>query len=165
MAVPVFRRKNGDITLTVTPAFDDNNQPLHPYGTVPRLLLFWLTREALRQKSHRIELSDSINGFLLDLGMNPANGSGKRSDARRMRDQMERLFRARISIDAKLKDGTRSGHAWQDMQVAKAATTWWDYKCPEQGSFFDSWVELDRDFYEAILSDPVPVDMRAFAGA
>ncbi|MDY6981074.1 MAG: replication protein RepA [Pseudomonadota bacterium] len=161
--VPAFRRTNGNITLTVQPGLSDDLQPLYPYGTVPRLLLYWITREALRQKSRKLELGDSINGFLRDLGMSAANGRGQRSDARRLRDQMERLFRARISIDVKGGDANRGGHAWQDMQVAPKGATWWDFKNPAQGCLFESWIELGEDFYQAILADPVPVDIRALA--
>lgn len=158
---PAFRRTNGNITLTIQPSLDEKLRPLYPYGTLPRLLLYWLTREALRQKSRRIELSDSINAFLRDLGLNPVTGGGRRGDAHRVRDQMQRLFRARISLDAVLRDGSRTGTAWRDMQVANRGVTWWDYKHPDQGSLFESWVELGEEFYSAIIHDPVPVDLRA----
>jgi len=161
--VPAFRRTNGNLTLTVQPGLSDTLEPLYPYGTVPRLLMYWITREALRQKSRKLELGDSVNGFLRDLGMSVATGGGRRSDARRLRDQMERLFRARISIDVKNGNENRGGHAWHDMQVAPKGVTWWDHKQPDQGCLFESWIELGEDFYEAILADPVPVDMRALA--
>ena len=160
---PAFRRTNGNITLTIQPALDEKMRPLYPYGTMPRLLLYWLTREAIRQKSRRLELSGSINSFLKELGLNPATGGGKRGDAHRLREHMQRLFRARISLDATLQDGTRTGSAWNDMQVAPRGVTWWDYKHPDQGSLFESWVELGEEFYSAILHDPIPVDMRALA--
>lgn len=160
--IPAFRRTNGKITLTIQPFLDKNLKPLYPYGTLPRLLLYWLTREALRQKSPKLVLSDSINGFLLDLGLSPETGGGKRGDSRRLRTQMERLFRARISLDVALHDGTAEGYSWQDMQVAPKGLYWWDFRSsPNQITLFDCWIELGREFYEAIINDPVPVDMRA----
>lgn len=162
-SVPAFRRTNGDVTLTVQPALDAKLKPLYPYGSIPRLLLYWITTEALRQQSRKLELSESINGFLRDIGLNPATGGGQRGDARRLRDQMHRLFRARISLDAMLQNGARSGATWHDMQVAPKGVTWWDFKHPEQGTLFESWIELGEDFYNAIVTDPVPVDLRAVA--
>ena len=32
----------------------------YPYGTIPRLLLFWMTTEATRTKSRRLELGNSL---------------------------------------------------------------------------------------------------------
>ena len=54
-----------------------------------------------RTKSPRLELGNSLRGFMAELGLNSSNGSSgaKRSDARRLRGQMERLFRARISFE------------------------------------------------------------------
>lgn len=47
--VPIWTRTNGRLTLAVRPYYDRQQQlHLHPYGTVPRLLLFWLTTEAVR---------------------------------------------------------------------------------------------------------------------
>jgi hypothetical protein len=160
--VPAFRRTNGNITLTIQPALDQDLKPLYPYGTMPRLLLYWITREAMRQKSPTLKLSDTINQFLLELGLSPLTGGGKRGDARRLKSQMERLFRARISLDIELRDGNKEGHAWQDMQVATKGVTWWDFRSnPNQPALFESYVELGQEFYNTILNNPVPVDMRA----
>lgn len=160
--VPAFRRTNGNITLTIQPALDQNLNPLYPYGTLPRLLLYWITREAMRQKSRTLKLSDTINEFLTELGLSPLTGGGKRGDAHRLKSQMERLFRARISLDMDIKDGNKEGHAWQDMQVATKGVTWWDFKSnPNQPALFNSYVELGEEFYNTILTSPVPVDMRA----
>ncbi len=50
--VPIWIRRNGRLALKVRPYYDDKRQMhLHPYGTVPRLLLFWLTTEAVRTRN------------------------------------------------------------------------------------------------------------------
>ena len=41
-------RTNGRLTLTLVSTVG------YPYGSIPRLLLFWLTKEAVRTKSRRI---------------------------------------------------------------------------------------------------------------
>jgi hypothetical protein len=54
--VPIWTRTNGRLTLAVRPYYDRQQQRhLHPYGTVPRLLLFWLTTEAVRTRMARVE--------------------------------------------------------------------------------------------------------------
>ena len=57
--VPFWSRTNGDLTLVIarTQVNEEANQLIgYPYGTIPRLLLYWITREAVRSKSRRLEL-------------------------------------------------------------------------------------------------------------
>lgn len=55
--VPVWSRSNGSLTLTIQQGYDDDGQPYgHPYGTIPRLLMYWMTTEALRTKILRVRL-------------------------------------------------------------------------------------------------------------
>jgi replication initiator protein len=166
--IPVWVRRNGNITLGIKPDVDMNTGRSYgyPYGTIPRLLLFWMTTEALRTKSPRLELGNSLSGFMAELGLNPDNGGSgaKRSDARRLRDQMERLFRSRFSFEKHHGDDTRSGKTWLDMQVAPEGELWWSVKDPQQTTLWGSWIELGQRFYEAITAAPVPIDMRALKG-
>jgi Plasmid encoded RepA protein len=162
---PIWSRSNGNLTLSIRSGWKKDpktgqQRPIgYPYGTIPRLLMFWATSEAIRTKSRRLELGRSLSDFMQELGLNPDNGShgAKRSDARRLKDQMERLFRAIISFD--YTEG--NGNAWLDMQVAPEGMVWWDEKAPDQPSLFESWIELGDKFFQAITEAPIPVDMRA----
>ena len=104
---PVWMRRNGDVTLAIQPGINlETGHPYgYPYGIIPRLLLFWMTTEAIRRKSRRLELGSSLNGFLTELGLSPYTGRGKRGDAKRLREQMERLFRSRFSLERQATDG------------------------------------------------------------
>jgi hypothetical protein len=160
---PAWTRQNGNLTLTIRPAWDHKKGEVlgYPFGSIPRLLLFWMTSEAVRTQSRRLELGSSLAGFMHELGLNPDNGTGKRSDARRLREQMERLFRAHISFDRRLEQDGREGKSWLDMQVAPKGELWWDTKNPDHPTLWGSWIELGEDFYKALTSSPVPVDVRA----
>ncbi len=160
--VPAWSRKNGDLTLTIRPGWDHKKQKTigYPYGTIPRLLLFWVTTEAVRTRSRKLELGDSLSEFMKAIGLNYYNGGGKRGDIKRLQNQMERLLRANISLDIVKKDGKITGKRWIDMQVAPEGELWWNIKNPNQSSLFCSWIELSDKFYDAIVSAPVPVDMR-----
>lgn len=161
--VPIWKRTNGNLTLSIRSGWDTKkDKPYgYPFGTIPRLILFWITTETLRRKSRRIQLGDSLAGFMRDIGLNPDTGGGIRSDARRLRGQMERLFRATISFEYHYEDETLEGHGWSDMQVAPKGELWWDLKNPQQRNLWESWIELGEDFYNCIVSAPVPVDKRA----
>jgi len=77
-----------------------------------------MTTEAIRRKTRRLELGSSLNGFLAELGLSGYTGRGKRGDAKRLREQLERLFRSRFSLERLKTDEEQSGKRWLDMQVA-----------------------------------------------
>ena len=158
--VPDWSRKNGDLTLTLRPGWDEKKRKQigYPYGTIPRLLLFWITTEAIRTKNPRIELGNSLTQFMEELGLDPRQG-GKRSDVKRLQDQMRRLFQSTISFNQYTK-----GEAWLNMQVAPKGMLWWDDKQPQQDTLWKNWIQLGEDFFKAITSSPVPIDMRALRG-
>ena len=88
----VFHRKNGNYTLTLIA----NPQFGLPYGSLPRLLLAWITKEVKNSKSPIINLGKTFAGFLRALKL--TQSGGKRGDATRLRDQMLRLFTTQISF-------------------------------------------------------------------
>lgn len=159
--VSAWSRTNGNLTLTIRSGWDAKKGKAigYPYGTLPRLILFWITTEALRTKKRHLELGKSLTDFMREIGLNPENGGtgAKRSDARRLREQMNRLFRALISFDQS-EDGRNT---WLDMQIAPKGMLWWDEKQPDQPMLWKSWIQLSEDFFNAITAAPVPVDMRA----
>lgn len=159
-----WSRKNGNLTLGIQAGFDfEKNESIGlPYGSLPRLVIVWLVTEAIRSKSRRLELGASLANFMREVGLNPDTGGGKRGDAKRLKEQMEKLFRAKISFSwTQTDDNGREGYKWLDMQVAPKGELWWDIKSPEQGDIFGSWVELGEDFYKAIIANPMPLDIRA----
>lgn len=160
-----WQRRNGNISLVIRPGWNqEKEEPMgYPYGSIPRLLLFWITTEAIRTNSRRIELGESLAGFMRDIGLNPSTGGGKRGDGKRLKSQMDRLFRSIISLEITSDKGSVSGKRWVDMQVAPEGELWWDFKNPEQPALFGSWIELGEKFYQAIITAPVPLDKRALS--
>ena len=70
-----YRRVNGPYKLIMT-AIGDNKLP---YGSLPRLLLAWVTTEAVRTQSRELVLGKSLSGFMRKLGL----GSRQRRNHRR----------------------------------------------------------------------------------
>jgi len=160
--VPAWSRKNGNLTLSIQTLINEKTGKSYgiPYGIIPRLILVWMVTEIIRTKSRRLELGNRLADFLLKLGLDPSNGTGKRSDARRVREQMERLFHAIISFNYSLKGEGRSGSAWLNMQVAPKGVLWWSDKDPEQAALFGSWIEVGEEFFNAVMKAPHPLDIR-----
>jgi hypothetical protein len=161
--VPLWKRTNGGLTLGIQQGYDlQTGNPLgYPFGSIPRLLLFWITTEAVQTKVRRLELGRSLSAFMREIGLDPNTGRGKRGDAPRLREQMRRLFGAHISFEQVIDEAHRHGQRWLHMHVAPKGELWWDPKQPLQDDLWGSWIELGEDFFTAITSSPVPVDMRA----
>jgi hypothetical protein len=163
--VPIWKRKNGNLTLSIRSGWNHKkDKPIgYPFGSIPRLLLFWITTEALRTQSRKLELGDSLAGFMRDVGLDPSTGGGKRGDGKRLQSQMERLFRATISFEVTNEKSGATGKRWLDMQVAPEGELWWDFKNLNQKTLFGSWIELGDKFYDSIIASPVPLDKRALS--
>ncbi len=146
-----FERKNGAYTLhLLAPA-----KVGLPYGTVPRLLLAWLTTEAVKTRSRELELGDSLSGFMRELDMVPTGG--RWGSIGRLKDQTGRLFAS--TITAVYMDGEKT--AILNRAIADKAVLWWDARRPEQAALWRSTVTLSEQFYAEVIEHPIPVDLRA----
>lgn len=158
--VPAWQRVNGWFTMTIHPMIDSKGRARYPYGSIPRLLLYWIVTEAKRTESRRLDLGPSLADFMRQLELNPATGGGKRGDARRLQDQMERLFRAQVSFEEALPLPT-AARRWLTMPISETGELWWSPAVPAQRALFGSYVVLGEAFYRAITAKAFPVDRRA----
>jgi Plasmid encoded RepA protein len=123
-----------------------------PYGTIPRLLLAWLTTEAVRTKERELLLGHTLSEFLEKLDM--GRSGGPRGDITRLRNQMRRLFSSAVSVDY-------SDHrmdAFESVTIADRAVTWWDPKRPDQSALWGSSITLSERFFHEVTTHPVPLD-------
>ena len=146
-----FTRVNGNYSLSIMAPSAIGL----PYGTIPRLLLAWLTTEAVKTKSRELELGDSLSGFMAELDMMPTGG--RWGSITRLKNQSRRLFSS--SITAVYENGP--GFAVINQAVADKAQFWWDNKHPEQAGLWKSTVTLSENFFNEVIDRPVPIDMRA----
>jgi hypothetical protein len=146
-----FIRQNGNFTLTM---LSPSSIGL-PYGTVPRLLLTWLATEAVKTKERELVLGDTLSSFMRELGMSPTGG--RWGTIPRLKDQSRRLFAATITGFYEDEDRT----AMLSQQIADHANLWWDNGHPDQAGLWKSTVKLSESFFNEVVSNPVPVDLRA----
>jgi hypothetical protein len=159
--VEVWTRENHGLFIGITPGHNLKTKERLgiPYGSLPRLILFWLTTEAVRTKSRRIELGGNYSEFIGKLGL--TTGGGPRGDWTRLREQMTRLLCASIVAQQHVEDSSgRKGFKQRDLNLTTAVELWWDPKNPDQLATFQSWVELSDYFYGLATTAPVPTDMR-----
>ena len=146
-----FTRRNGAFTLNlIAPSAVGL-----PYGTVPRLLLAWLTTEAVRTKSRDLVLGDSLSSFMRELDLIPTGG--RWGSITRLKSQTQRLFST--SVDCFYTSEDRTGMV--GYRIADKAMLWWHPKAPDQAALWQSTVSLSEPFFREVTEHPVPIDMRA----
>jgi hypothetical protein len=146
-----FERRNGAFTLSILA----RAQVGLPYGTIPRLLLCWLTTEAVKTQSRELILGDSLSAFMRQLGLDPTGGAN--GSIGRLKNQSRRLFGSTITATYEGIDRT----AEMGYRIADGSMLWWNAKNPAQGSLWESSVTLTEKFFNEVRSRPIPIDLRA----
>ena len=142
-----YMRENGPYTLVMSVG------GLHklPFGTNPRLILAWVSTEAVRTQNRDIVLGRSLSEFMRKLGISSTDGRGQA----RLRNQMERLFSCSVSMT--YKDNNRQTSALA--VLADFTDFWWNPKQPDQAGLWESKVRLSEAFFNEAIRHPVPLDM------
>jgi hypothetical protein len=126
-----------------------------PYGTLPRLLLIWMSTEVVLNAEPRLELGKNMSRFFEKIDL-PITG-GKHGYIRSMREQMIRLFNS----DFRYRYGSEESDQSALMAV-EAYKVWW--LKPEQSAqddLFPSYIVLTGPFFAELFNHAVPVDLRA----
>ena len=145
-----YKRVNGPYTLYMT-AGGGNKLP---FGNFPRLLLAWVSTEAVKTQSRVLVLGDSLSGFMRELGI--YNSSGGRGGVQtRLRNQMKRLFNTHVQLVYK----DEHGEASVSSSVADSTAFWWNPKRPDERMLWESKIELGEKFFNEIINHPVPIDL------
>lgn len=143
-------RTNGFITVRL----DASAKYGMPYGHYPRLILCWITTEAVRKKSRHLELGRNLSAFMDQLALVPHGG--RCGSVTYLRQHMDRFFHTVFWLSEE-KDGRVNEVG---VLPAEARTLWWDPKQREQGELFHSEIWLHEPFFKALIDRPVPLDLR-----
>ena len=146
-----YVRVNGPYTLVMSAG------GLHklPYGNLPRLILAWLSTEAVRTQGREIVLGKSFSEFMRALGIYNSGGQPQT----RLRNQMDRLFNAHV----RLIHEHEHGEQFISSAIADRGEFWWDERKPDEYSLWDSKIELGEKLFNEIIQHPVPLDMNILA--
>ena len=141
-----YERVNGPYTLIM---YTSGKTKL-PYGNIPRLLFVWLCSEATQKQSRELFLGNSLSDFMKQLGMEPVGGTRTR-----IRNQMDRLFNASVSLIYE----DRRDKVTVNALIADRTEFWWNERKPDERTLWQSKIVLSENFFEEIISHPVPLDM------
>jgi hypothetical protein len=150
-----YTRTDGDVTLSIT----DLGGAGLPYGAYPRLILVWMTTEALRTGERKLELGRSLSSFMAQLGLHCTGGQW--GTIPRFRGQMERLFGAAISTRWKQDQGGQGNSGGSNLLLAEEFDLWWTPQKLPHAALGQSSVTLSQKFFDQLIEAPVPLDLRA----
>ena len=146
-----YKRDNGPYKLILS----RTGEYKLPYGNLPRLLLAWVCTEAVRTQSSELVLGNSLAEFMRKLDVMSSDSGGSWGIRTRLKNQMDRLFSATISLiyeDERLT-------ARMISPIASLAEFWWDPKRPDERMLWESKIELGEKFFQEVIRHPVPLDM------
>ena len=174
--VDVFKRKNGDFNLRIVAGYEGGI----PFGIYPRLLMSWITTEAVRKQSPVIELGDSLRKFLSEVLDHRSSSGGKRGAATRVSEQMKRLFGSLITAQY---SGSLENRGFRlrnvliaedleldDVEMAQmdgdgeSPNKLWTPQERHEAGTWRSKVRLSDKFFNECVTTPVPIDLRAYKG-
>ena len=122
-----------------------------PFGNLPRLLLAWVSTEAVRTQSRVLVLGSSLSEFMRKLDIYSSSGRAYT----RLRNQMKRLFGCTVSLIYEDENVDSTVNA----VIARRTEFWWNPKRPDEPMLWESKIELGEDFFNEIIRHPVPLDM------
>jgi hypothetical protein len=144
-------RVNGSVTINITPGYKKEKSLGIPYGSYPRLILAYLITQAVKTQSPIINLGNSFRDFIDLIGI---DDGGKQY--RQLKKQLDRLFKAAFSWSY----SNKKMESCTNIQVSHKSQLWWNSKSPNQLSFMGSYVELNANFFNEIIRNPVPINLR-----
>jgi hypothetical protein len=161
----LWRRRNGGFILTIQSFKQEledgeiKNYGL-PWGAKPRLIMAWLTREAVTKGDRILHLGNSFGDFLKALGFRSRSGGESGTDIS-TREQMTRLFSSRITLTTNQESALDEHYfGLRNCNIVDSLDFWWNEKTPDNFSLWESEIELSEKFFLSIVKSPVPLDLR-----
>lgn len=172
-----FKRANGDFRLRIVSGYEGGI----PYGIYPRLLMSWVTSEAVRTNSQSIELGDSLRLFLRDV-LDIRYSGGVRGTGTRVLEQMKRLFSSLITAGY-VGNKTNRGFVLRNIMIAdqlsmsdeavrrlqsledessQEESPIWTPQTANSAADWKSELLLSKNFFDECVAHPVPFDLRIY---
>ena len=143
-----YVRRNGPYKLGMIAGIDNKL----PYGNFPRLILAWVSTEAVRTRSRVIVLGPSLAKFMKTLGVYSSGGGNA---GIKLRNQMRRLFGCTVQLS--YKEGNEE--QFVNSPIAARGKYWWN---PDNNSALPGWnstIVIGEDLFNEIIHHPVPLDL------
>lgn len=151
----IWKSKNGDsrILLKAGELYDKDSDtfldvPL-PYGAKPRLMMYYLNKQSIIQKSNILEVEPTLGQLVKKLGFE-SNGR----DYKTIQDQFGRLSASEMIIGRGEDNGSSTTKFGR---VVNAANLWYS-KSQLQRTLWPNTVELSHEYFDSLQKHAVPLD-------
>jgi len=147
-----FTRINGNYTLhMMSPSIIGL-----PYGAIPRLFLAYLTKQIKQTKSREVSLGNNLNQFMKELGLIPTGGRWGTIT------NLKLQIRKTLNCDFRVWNNTEKGEKMKKYEISDGYYLMWDKKnsVPKQSSLFASTIHVSEGFYNDVIENSMPLDMR-----
>ena len=145
-------RRNGHVSINITPGYKGNETIGIPYGAYPRLILAYLVTQAVKTQSPVIFLGKTFSQFLTLINLKKGGKTYKQ-----FYKQLERTLSASFAWNYE----TDKRQSRVNIQVSHESHLWWD---PIDNDnvlpFWESYIKLNTDFFNEIIRHAVPLDLR-----
>lgn len=167
----VFIKTNGKVSLLIQPGRVVVTETLpgslvpttrakcvgYPYGSIPRLLLAWISTQAVTERKRQIQMGRNLSNFMQQVGYSGVSG-GQFGSITRLKDQTTRLLMASIQIQEN-RTAERDEGSFKKLDLVDEAIYTSDMHHPRDP--FGTIITLKDDFYRQLIENPVPLDFRA----
>lgn len=153
--VEFWSRSQNGITILIRPFVNADGKRMYPYGAFSRLLLYWVSWEAMYSGERKIPLGRTFHNFAKKFGLRTRG-----RDRDRLMSQMLRLFRCQVEFR---QDG-KTSNKWETLDFTSKGDLAWDERNVQGRLTPESYIVLGENFYNSLRRHPVPIDMRAIQG-
>jgi hypothetical protein len=155
-----YIRENGRASIIVTAGhlFDPKQKRAVlqgiPYGAKPRLLMIHLCTEAIRTQSPKIQIADSMSGFMRELGLKVTGGN--KGTIGMFKEQLNRLAASRMQLMMAYES---RAVVVNPAPLIKQFDVWFP-EDPRQRVLWPSEITLSGEFFDALKDHGLPLDPR-----
>jgi hypothetical protein len=127
-----------------------------PYGAKARLILSYISTQAVRQQNPVVDVESSMTAFIKRIGLNNDGVTIKLA-----KEQLKRLAATRMSIgfllDAEKKRGMQT-----NLNLIQSFDVWFPEDA-RQKTLWNSNVKLSDEYFNSLINHAIPLDERALA--
>lgn len=124
-----------------------------PYGSMARLLILFLSDQAVRTRSPEIFLGRNLASFIRALGL-----ARDGRTIRMLKMQLDRLVYATIRFTFHDQEHLE---VMSNVSIADDYILWWDHRTEGRAKEWGSYVKLHQRFFQDILEHGFPIDLDA----
>lgn len=147
---PLWRREGHRTTLLVESGRNRHGDLVGvPYGSIARLILFYLQTEAIRTSCPEVELGRSMNSWMGRMSLSPGGRTYQL-----VTEQARRISACRLTFFTECANGVE---ARQNGAFVQNAISLAGISDENQPALWQDRVRLDEGFWQSLRDHPVPV--------